>query len=149
MIDPWPYGGDSDVTPRYTQGLCFARDVRSGNEDSNHYGYPLPIIPVLDTYRKEIVRVDRLATGGSEDALSYGTHAKSVLEHCSPAEYVPELLSQPLRTDVKPLNVIQPEGPSFQVSDNLIEWQKWRFRLAFNPREGATLHDLRWAECAV
>ncbi|KAG0645046.1 Copper amine oxidase 1 [Hyphodiscus hymeniophilus] len=145
-IDPWPYGGpDADeIAPRYTQGLCFARDTRSGNEDSNHYGYPLPIIPVLDTYTKKIVRVDRLATGGKEDGLDYGTHTKDILSHCKPAEYVPELLSQPLRTDVKPLNVIQPEGPSFQVNGNLIEWQKWRFRLGFNPREGATLHDVRY-----
>ena len=145
-VSKWPYGGpDADeIAPRYTQGLCFARDATTGNEDSNHYGYPLPIIPVLDTYSKKIVRVDRLATGGKDDGLEYGTHQKNVLDHCSPAEYIPELLSQPLRTDVKPLNVVQPEGPSFQVSNNLIEWQKWRFRLGFNPREGATLHDVRY-----
>ncbi|KAF4612596.1 hypothetical protein G7Y89_g15583 [Cudoniella acicularis] len=143
-IDPWPYGGDAEIVPRYTQGLCFAKDARSGNEDSNHYPYPLPIIPVLDTFSKEIVRIDRLATGGREDGLAYGTHKKNVLDHCSPGEYVPELLSQLLRTDVKPLNVIQPEGPSFQVDGNLIEWQKWRFRVGFNPREGATLHDVRY-----
>jgi primary-amine oxidase len=144
QIDPWPYGSDFEITPRYTQGLCFAQDIRSGNEDSNHYGYPLPLIPVLDTYSKEIVRVDRLATGGREDGLSYGTHARNVLDHCAPAEYVPELLSQPLRADIKPLSVIQPDGPSFQVSNNLVEWQKWRFRIGFNPREGATLHDVRY-----
>ncbi|KAH7372203.1 primary-amine oxidase [Cadophora sp. MPI-SDFR-AT-0126] len=145
-IDPWPYGGPdpSEVAPRYTQGLCFARDTRNGNEDSNHYGYPLPIIPIMDTYSKEIVRVDRLATGGREDGLTYGTHKRDILSHCSPSEYVPELLSQPLRTDVKPLNVTQPEGPSFKVDGNLIEWQKWRFRVGFNPREGATLHDVRY-----
>jgi len=146
-IDPWPYGGPDpeENAPRYTQGLCFARDTRSGNEDSNHYSYPLPIVPVLDTYTNEIVRVDRLATGGKEDGLAYGTHKRNILDHCRPAEYVPELLGQPLRQDVKPLNVIQPDGPSFKVTDeSLIEWQKWRFRLGFNPREGATLHDVRY-----
>jgi primary-amine oxidase len=102
------------------------------------------MIPVLDTNSKEIVRIDRLATGGTLDGFLYGTHNKNVLEHCGPSEYVPELLSQPLRTDVKPLNVIQPEGTSFHVRNNLIEWQKWRFRLGFNPREGATLHDVRY-----
>ena len=50
-----------------------------------------------------------------------------------------------MRADVKPLHVLQPEGPSFSVSDdNLVEWQKWRFRLGFNPREGATLHDIHY-----
>jgi primary-amine oxidase len=104
--------------------------LRNGNPDSNHYGFPLPIIPVMDTYQKKIVRIDRLATGGTDDGLNYGTAKKNVLEHCHPAEYVPELLDMPLRNDVKPLNVLQPEGPSFTVSDDsLIEWQKWRFRV--------------------
>jgi primary-amine oxidase len=146
QIDPWPYGGPdvSENAPRYTQGLCFARDNRSGNEDSNHYGYPLPIIPVMDTYSQEIVRVDKLATGGREDGISYGTHKKNILDHCSPSEYIPELLSQPLRTDIKPLNVVQSDGPSFQTEGNLVQWQKWRFRIGFTPREGAVLHDVRY-----
>ena len=146
-IDPWPYGGPDpeENFPRYTQGLCFAKDTRSGNEDSNHYGYPLPIIPVMDTYKSEIVRVDKLATGGKEDGLAYSTGPKTILDHCKPAEYVPELLDTPLRTDLKPLNVVQPEGPSFTVSnESLVEWQNWRFRLGFNPREGATIHDIHY-----
>jgi primary-amine oxidase len=88
--------------------------------------------------------VDKLATGGKEDGLTYGTHKKNILDHCSPGEYIPEMLSQPLPSDVKRLNVVQPEGPSFQVIGNLIEWQKWRFRLGFNPREDATFHDVHY-----
>jgi Cu2+-containing amine oxidase len=128
---------------RYTQGLCFAK-LRNGNPDSNHYGFPLPIIPVMDTYKKEIIRIDRLATGGVEDGLNYGTADKNVLGHCKPAEYVPELLETPLRKDVKPLNVLQPDGPSFTVSDDsLIEWQNWRFRVGFVPtsRENVLVAD--------
>ena len=101
----------------------------------------------MDTYKKEIVRIDRLATGGAEDGLEYGTGSTKVLDHCksSKSEYVPELLDIPMRTDVKPLNVIQPDGPSFKVSDdNLVEWQKWRFRVGFNPRECAVLHDVKY-----
>lgn len=146
-IDPWPYGGPDpgEKFTRYTQGLCFARDASNNNPDSNHYGYPIPIIPVMDTFTGEVIRVDKLATGGKEDGLAYGTHSAEVLKHCGAAEYVPELLDIPLRTDLKPLNVIQPDGPSFKVSDeSLIEWQKWRFRVGFNPREGATLHDIHY-----
>jgi primary-amine oxidase len=145
-IDPWPYGGPdpNEVFPRYTQGLVFAK-LKHSNPDTNHYGFPLPIIPVMDTYKKEMVRVDRLATGGTEDGLAYGTANKNVLAHCKPAEYAPELLDTPLRDDLKPLNVLQPEGPSFTVSDDsLIEWQKWRFRVGFTPRECAVLHDVRY-----
>lgn len=147
-IDPWPYGGldpDEDV-PRYMQGLVYARNAANNNPDSNHYGYPLPIIPVMDVATKTMIRVDRLATGGTGDSLYPTVPAdkpKKLFEHGQSAEYVPELLSRPLRADLKPINITQPEGASFKVhSDNLVEWQKWRFRLGFTPREGAVLHDV-------
>ena len=98
----------------------------------------------MDTWTSEIVRVDKLATGGKEDGMNYETTPRNVLDHCASSEYVPELVG-PMREDLKPLNVVQPEGPSFDVKDDsLIEWQKWRFRVGFNPREGATLHDIRY-----
>jgi Cu2+-containing amine oxidase len=111
--------------------------------DTNFYPYPLPIIPIMDWAKKEIIRIDELATGGTNDPLEGKTHEAGVLDHCESAEYVPELLEGSLRKDLKALNVTQPDGPSFSVVDNqLIEWQKWRFRVSFNPREGAVIHDV-------
>jgi primary-amine oxidase len=99
----------------------------------------------MDARTHEIVRIDHLATGGTEDGLAYGTRSKDFLQNCKPAEYVPELLPQGVRTDLKQLNVVQPDGPSFKVTDeSLVEWQKWRFRVGFNYREGATLYDIRY-----
>jgi primary-amine oxidase len=147
IVEPWPYGGldPTDETRRYFQGLCFAQDKRSGNPDSNFYAYPLPLVPVMDAHTREIVRIDRPATGGKGDPLVGKTHAANPVSHCLPSEYVPELLSQGTRKDLKPLNVVQPEGASFTVTDeSLVEWQKWRFRVGFNPREGATIHDIRY-----
>jgi primary-amine oxidase len=147
LIDPWPYGGPDpgEQAPRYLQGLIFARDNRSGNEDSNHYAYPIPIVPILDTTIQKIIRIDKLATGGKKDGITYNTQSANVIDHCVPAEYVPELLGKPLRTDIQPLNVVQPKGPSFKVSDeSLVEWQKWSFRVGFNHREGATIHNVRY-----
>ncbi|WYZ39525.1 hypothetical protein EsH8_III_001439 [Colletotrichum jinshuiense] len=148
-IDPWPYGGpdaDEKDIPRYMQGLIFARDASKNNPDSNHYGYPIPIIPVMDVATREILRIDRLATGGADDGLSPHPPAskpKRLFVHNKSSEYVPELLDTPQRGDLKPINITQPEGASFKVhADNLVEWQKWRFRLGFTPREGAVLHDL-------
>ncbi|KAH9884017.1 copper amine oxidase [Xylariomycetidae sp. FL2044] len=147
-IDPWPYGGldpEEDV-PRYMQGLVFARDTSKGNVDSNHYAYPMPIIPVMDVATKKLIRIDRLPTGGINDSLYPGPPGplpRKLFERSKAADYVPELLDRPLRTDQKPINVTQPEGASFNVyDDNLVEWQKWRFRIGFTPREGAVLHDL-------
>lgn len=147
VIEPWPYGGlDLEDEPRrYFQGLIFANDTRSGNPDSNFYAYPLPLIPVMDAHKQEIIRIDRLATGGKEDGLTDKTNSPHVIDHCTTSEYVPELLPNGTRKDLKPLNVQQPDGPSFKVTDeSLVEWQKWSFRVGFSPREGATIHDLRY-----
>lgn len=46
------------------------------------------------------------------------------------------------RSDIKPLDIIQAEGPSFSCSGNLVSWQKWSFRLGFNAREGVVLHEV-------
>ncbi|KAK3724095.1 hypothetical protein LTR37_001217 [Vermiconidia calcicola] len=147
VIEPWPYGGldPADENRRFFQGLIFAADASKKNKDVNFYPYPLPLIPIMDWAKKEIVRIDELATGGNNDPLNSKTHAVGVLDHCQSADYVPELLEGGLRKDLKPLNVTQPDGPSFTVSDDqLIEWQKWRFRVSFNPREGAVIHDVQY-----
>ena len=49
-------------------------------------------------------------------------------------------------TDIKPLEITQPEGPSFQVDGNQVRWQNWSFVIGFNAREGLTLHHLRYAD---
>lgn len=147
VIEPWPYGGldVDDENRRYFQGLIFAQDNRNGNPDSNFYAFPLPLIPILDAHKREIIRIDRLATGGKGDSLTGKTHSKKILDHCTNADYVPELLPNGTRKDLKTLNVVQPDGPSFKVSDDsLVEWQKWRFRVSFNPREGAVIHDVHY-----
>lgn len=147
VIEPWPYGAPDviDGKKRFFQGLVFAHDKRSGNEDSNFYAFPLPLIPVMDAHTHQIVRIDELATGGKGDALTGKTHKADILEHSAPCEYVPELLPEGVRRDLKPLSVIQPDGASFTVADgNLIRWQKWSMRMTFNSREGAVLHDIRY-----
>jgi len=48
----------------------------------------------------------------------------------------------PLRTDLKPLEISQPQGPSFEVDGWEVRWQRWRLRLGFNAREGLTLHTV-------
>jgi primary-amine oxidase len=61
------------------------------------------------------------------------------------ANYDPEGIKSPdnvpyfpdgVRKDLKPLIITQPEGPSFQIDGYQITWQKWRFRVGFNVREG-------------
>jgi primary-amine oxidase len=48
------------------------------------------------------------------------------------------------RDDIKPLEITQPEGPSFTIKGYEVSWQKWNFVIGFNPREGLTLHQLNY-----
>lgn len=58
--------------------------------------------------------------------------------------YHRDLLSVPFRNPPpKPLDIVQPLGPSFEVSEgHRIKWQKWDFRVGFNVREGFVLHQV-------
>ena len=53
-----------------------------------------------------------------------------------------QVQERPWRTGLKPLNILQPEGPSFQVQGNHVRWQKWDFRVSFNYREGLVFHNV-------
>ncbi|MGW6174467.1 primary-amine oxidase [Arthrobacter sp. NPDC055138] len=54
----------------------------------------------------------------------------------------PELTGE-LRTTQKPIEITQPEGPSFTVTGgNHIEWEKWSFDVGFDVREGVVLHNI-------
>ena len=58
-----------------------------------------------------------------------------------PGRYDPDAVG-PLREDLRPIEITQPEGPSFDVRGNEISWQGWRFRWSFNAREGLVLHTV-------
>ncbi|WP_316185595.1 primary-amine oxidase [Bradyrhizobium sp. SZCCHNRI1003] len=47
------------------------------------------------------------------------------------------------RTDLRPMELVQPQGPSFSVDGNLVSWCGWQFRVGFTAREGLVLHDVR------
>ena len=51
----------------------------------------------------------------------------------------------PVRTGLRPIEITQPEGPSFTVEGNLLRWQGWSLRVGFDLREGLTLHQISLA----
>ncbi|APE34744.1 tyramine oxidase [Nocardia mangyaensis] len=55
----------------------------------------------------------------------------------------------PIRADLKPIEITQPEGPSFTVDGTEITWANWNFRFGFDVREGLTLHQLSFDDNGV
>lgn len=130
---------------RVKQCFLYMRDPKNSSEpDGCHYAFPLPISPVVDTVDLKVIRIDILPTGHDSTIKPVTPYTADV----PPNEYIPE--AQPgLRTDLKPLHVVQPEGASFTVSPyselgRTISWQKWTFKLGFNQREGMVLYDVHY-----
>src|SRR5438552_3832097 len=59
--------------------------------------------------------------------------------------YYPED-NEPQRTDLRPLEITQPQGPSFTVEGNLVRWQKWSLRVSMDPVEGLVLHTVGYED---
>lgn len=163
VSDPWIYGlvpnlcclgiiianlfrlGSDGLSDARRQFQCFLyiQDPEGQNPDSNHYAFPLPVSPVVDVQTMTVTRIENLPTGAG-----YKVSPPRPYKVPPPAEYVPEC--QPsLRADLKPLQVVQPEGVSFRVSEEVsggavLDWQKWRFRIGFNHREGVVLYNVKY-----
>jgi primary-amine oxidase len=48
----------------------------------------------------------------------------------------------PARTTLRPIEISQPDGPSFNVNGYAVAWEGWTFRVGFDQREGLVLHEL-------
>ena len=46
------------------------------------------------------------------------------------------------RQDLRPINVVQPDGVSFALEGHRLKWHDWELQIGFNAREGLTLHDI-------
>lgn len=57
-------------------------------------------------------------------------------------DYLDPAVTGPMRDTMKPLTITQPNGASFEMTDNVLTWQNWNIRVGFNGREGLTLHDI-------
>jgi primary-amine oxidase len=130
MVDIWSagnYGSEEERTRRLTRPLCFLR------RDPKDNGYARPIEgirPVVDLNLMKVIRVEE-----------YGRWPLPP----NPGNYSVEKVTHP-RTDIKPLVIAQPNGPSFTLEGNHIAWQNWDFVIGFNAREGLTIHHVRYAD---
>ncbi len=52
----------------------------------------------------------------------------------------------PMRTTQRPIEITQPEGPSFTLEGNLLSWEGWQLRVGFDAREGLTLHQIGFVD---
>jgi primary-amine oxidase len=130
QIDPWPagtFGVAHEEGRRITRALAYLRD----SPDDNGYARPLEgLMAFVDMGRGVVLEVVDLGVVPLPPQLG---------------SYYPED-NGPLRTDLRPLSITQPQGVSFTVEGNLLRWQKWSLRVGFDPLEGLVLHTVGYED---
>jgi primary-amine oxidase len=129
QLDPFSagqFGFEDEQGRRIVRALAFARHHMSDNA----YAHPIEnVIAHVDLNAREVVKVvDGEVVPIPPECGNYGAQA-------------PEI--QP-RRDLKPLNVEQPEGVSFEVDGHEVSWQRWSLRVSLTPREGLVLHQITY-----
>jgi primary-amine oxidase len=136
MVDPWPssYTGPEDHPSerRISRGLTWMRS------EPGEHGYARPVeglISIVDLDTMKVLEVeDHGVVPLPPKAGNYDT-GRMFREDNVPA-------FTEVRSGVKPIEITQPEGPSFTVDGHHVTWQKWDLRIGFTPREGLVLHQI-------
>ena len=137
QIDPWPTG---DYGFKFEDGRRVQRCIAFHRPKPNDNGYAFPIDGLMvhvDVDSLEVLHVEDF--GNWPLATERGNYdVDSVVNDYGP-----------LRQDLKPVEITQPEGTSFSVDDNEITWQKWRFRIVVDDTEGLVLHRVTYTQDGV
>jgi primary-amine oxidase len=128
LFDVWTYG--KALMPEQWRdrrlGWCdlWMRETPKGNP----YAHPVSGLKIIvDMNTLEVLEI--------EDHHDYGLPEVD-------GEYDPRVRGMQQRTDLKPLEISQPEGVSFIIDGNELRWQNWSLRLGFNFREGPVIYQV-------
>ncbi len=130
-VDPWSagnFGVDGEEGRHLSHAFCW---VKSSPND-NLYAHPIDgINPVIDIKTMEVIRVD-----------DHGVIPVPKTD----VNYDRAFVTEPPRGDLKPINVEQPDGVSFEMEGRTIRWHDWSIVIGFNAREAITLHNISYAD---
>ncbi|MCB1273519.1 MAG: tyramine oxidase, partial [Leucobacter sp.] len=126
-LAPGFFGRDDEVGRRIVRSHTYLRDF----EDDNPWAHPIEGFVVhVDLTERRVIRVDD--EGDVPVPAQHGNYALNV--------------QGPARTSLKPIEITQPEGPSFSVDGSLVEWENWKFRVGFTQQEGLVLNQITWRD---
>lgn len=132
MIDPESIGGFEP--PEYDgRRLTWGSVWLKNSPEDNGYARPVQgVVPIIDMERMTVLQVED--HGDVPLARESGDYSAG---------------SHPPRVGLRPLDVVQPEGPSFTVHGSEVRWQNWSLRIGFTHREGLVLHEVSYAGRSV
>lgn len=132
QVDPWPAGGfahkDIPAGHRSMRAICFEKADQGDN------GYAKPISGVLahiDITAKTVVEVE-------DHGVISVPQGKEGDRYDGDNGHLPEA-----RTDLKPIEIRQPEGVSFTITEgNRIQWLGWDLRTQVDPTHALELRQV-------
>jgi len=131
LVDVWTYGAHLIPTAYEGRRIGWCDVWLRDSPDSNPYAHPVSALKfVVDLNTMELLEVEDTPSAGFPQVQ--GEYAP---------KHVPGLHQ---RTDLKPLDIRQPDGVSFSLDGNELSWQGWRLRLGFGYREGVILHRVSY-----
>ena len=130
LIDMWAPGllSREEMTPgqRLLRGVSYKK-----GKAKNFYSRPIEgVIITVDLSAQKVV--------GFWDLQKYpiaGQHKE-----------LNESSNSPIDRSIKALKVSQPQGPSFKITGQEIEWYQWKFRYSMDPLQGLQLFHIRHKE---
>jgi primary-amine oxidase len=129
MVDCWSagnFGFPQDEGRRLVRALTWVRRHAQDN------GYARPVANLLT-----VVDLNAMAVVAVEDGGIVPLPPED-------ANYSPEAADT--RVGLRPVEIRQPEGPSFELAGHELRWQRWRMRIGFTPREGLVLHTVSYED---
>ena len=131
IVDPWPASG---FEPPEYEDRRLVRSISwiATEEDDNAYARPIEgLFAFVDLDAEEVVKIEDNGVIDKDNPLPP-----------EDADYRADRVDT--RDDFKHLDVVQPDGPSFDVDGQHVEWLDWSFRVGWTPREGLVFHDVRF-----
>lgn len=138
IVTAWSAGydfvpADIDRNRRLAHGVTW---VKGSEEEQGANAYNRPLSGIHTWVDLDEMSVVKLVDTGAKNP--------DVVENLETYNYRAE--NRDLRDDLKPYNVVQPEGPSWEVNGREISWQNWHLRVGFNHREGLVIHDVGYEQ---
>jgi primary-amine oxidase len=126
-VDAWAAGETPHgVSGRLLRALSYYQDGQT-----NFYGRPIEgVVALVDMTTRQVVEL--IDTG--------------IVALAPPSQELDEASIGPQRTAPKPLMIVQPQGPTFELRGHEVSWQNWRFRFTMHPREGLVLHTVSYQD---
>ncbi|MDQ1535017.1 MAG: primary-amine oxidase, partial [Actinomycetota bacterium] len=129
-VDTWPagrFGLAEETGRRLGRAISYLRD----DPLDNQHARPIEgVIALVDLGRAEVL--DVVDHGAVAIPAGRGRYQSAD--------------TKPWRDGLKPIEITQPEGPSFTIEGNVLRWQRWSMRVSLEPHEGLVFHTVGYED---